>query len=301
MLRIPTLTTFLLPLVLSGSLAAQEQDFANLRLKKLISYPETLAYKPDVVTVAVIDTGVSLPSAFKDQVLAGLNVVHPNQDASDQQGHGTAVAGIILGIAPNARILPVMVADQGVGTTEGLIEGIVYAVREGAEIINLSIGVTDLVWDKVTAVVGAEKMRQVFFVVAAGNSGDRYISARRAPDNLILVGATNLDKARLASYSVWGTKVQIAAPAGSASDGIWTYKVSPDGELRKFNGTSGATPVVAGAAALLKSQKKNLTPVEIKEALLDSSCEIPQLKRWIDHGRLLNVGRLLNQPSTCPK
>lgn len=293
----PSVVTLILPL----ALVAHAEDPANIRLKTLISYPSTMAYPANSVIVAVIDTGVSLPAYLKNHVLSGANVIRPNESAGDHQGHGTAVAGVILQIAPNARILPVMVADEGIGSTEGLIDGIVYAINQGAQVINLSIGVTDLVWEKVTGIVGPEKIKRPLFVVAAGNSGDRYITRKPVADNVIIVGATELDKPILASYSVWGNKVQMAAPAGSANDGIWTFQVVPENSHRLFNGTSGATPVVAGAAALLKSQQRELSAAELKSALLKSSCSIPKLRRWIEQGRLLNVGRLLKQSTDCPK
>jgi len=115
----------------------------------------------------------------------------------------------------------------------------------------------------------------------------------------LIVGATELNSSRIASYSVWGRGVEIAAPSGEIGDGIWTYRAFPENQRRTFNGTSAAAPVVSGAAALLKAQYPELSAAELKKALLQTSCSLPTLKSIIENGRMLNVGRLLKQSSTC--
>jgi subtilisin family serine protease len=291
------LTSLLFPL----GLWAQSADPANLRLKKLISYPETLSYSTQSVLVAVLDTGVSLPGTLKNQVLPGTNIVQPRESSADNQGHGTAVAGIILAMAPNARILPVVVASDGIGTTEGLVDGMVYAIKQGASIISVSMEAPPGILLKVSQIIGPERVKQTLFVFAAGNSGAKFRSWDKVSDNLLIVGATELNSSRIASYSVWGDEVQIAAPAGAIDDGIWTYRAFSENQFRLFNGTSAATPVVSGAAALLKSQQPELSPSDLKRTLLQTSCSLPALKNLIEEGRLLNVGRLLKQSTSCPK
>lgn len=290
----------LILLLVPVSLMAQVSDPANLRLRNLISYPATLSYPTESVLVAVVDTGVSLPRPLKNQVLKGANILRPRESAADTQGHGTAVAGIILELAPNARILPVVVAADGISTTESLIDGLAYAVQQGAQIVSVSMEVPLKILRDVALVVGTEKVRKTLFVFAAGNSGFQYEAGGHIPDNLLIVGATELNSTRIATYSVWGNGVQIAAPAGDIGDGISTYRAFPENELRRFNGTSAATPVVSGAAALLKAQHPELSAAELKKALLQTSCSLPTLKNVIEKGRMLNVGRLLKQSSSCP-
>lgn len=291
----------LISLLLPVSLLAQIKDPANLRLRKLISYPATLSYSTESVLVAVLDTGVSLPAPLKNQVLSGSNILQAQESSADPSGHGTAVAGIILDIAPNARILPVVVAADGLGTTEGTLAGIIYAINQGAQIISLSMEVSVNVLAEVSRVVGAEKMKATLFVFAAGNSGDQLTEWTSIPDNVLFVGAMELNTLRLTTYSVWGHQVQITAPAGDVDDGLTTYRAFPENERRLFNGTSAATPVVSGAAALLKAQQPELSAAELKKALLQSSCSVPTLKNLIEGGRLVNVGRLLKQSSNCPQ
>jgi subtilisin family serine protease len=291
----------LISLLVPVSLMAQNADPANMRLRKLISYPATLSYSTESVLVAVVDTGVSLPAPWKNQVLPGANILRPRESTADTQGHGTAVAGIILELAPNARILPVAVAADGISTTESLIDGIAYAINQGAQIISVSIEAPIEILNKVALIVGTERIKEPLFVFAAGNSGSQYRLSNKVPDNLLIVGATELDSSRIATYSVWGSGVQIAAPAGDVDDGIWTYRAFPENEHRTFNGTSAATPVVSAAAALLKAQQPELSAFELKKALLKTSCSMPTLKTLIENGHLLNVGRLLKQSSSCPR
>jgi membrane-anchored mycosin MYCP len=291
----------LISLLLPLSLMAQVVDPANLRLKKLISYPATLSYSTESVLVAVLDTGVSLPEPFKSQVLKGTNVVRPRESTADLEGHGTAVAGIILEMAPNVRILPVVVASDGIGTTEGIVDGMVYAIHQGAHIINVSMGVPIEILNKVAGIVGAEKVKETFFIFSAGNTGGQYETSSQIPENLLIVGAAELNSFRIASYSVWGKGVEIAAPAGNSGDGIWTYRAFPENQRRTFNGTSAAAPLVSGAAALLKAQHPELSAAELKKALLETSCSLSTLKNIIEKGRLLNVGRLLEHSSSCPR
>jgi len=289
----------LISLLLPLSLMAQN-DPANLRLQSLVSYPAALSYPPQSVIVAVVDTGVSLPAPLKKQVLAGGNVVKPEQSSADTHGHGTAVAGIILEVAPNARILPVMVAPGGQADIQNLIDGMVYSINHGAKIINISMQCPIELLDEVERVVGPEKVKETLFIFAAGNSGEQYrLGTEDVPENLLLVGATELNSSRIAMYSEWGPGVQIAAPAGETGDGIWTYKTNPTDQRRSFNGTSGAAPVVAGAAALLLAQQPDLSAAQLKKAILQSSCSLPTLNNIIEGARMLNVGRLLNPSTSC--
>lgn len=274
-------------------------DLANLRLQKWTAYPETLSYPARSVVVAVIDTGVSLPSHLKKQVLAGINIEKPLAHSVDKVGHGTAVAGIVLEVAPNALILPIMVAGDGQADIQSLIDGMVYAINQGAKIINISMQCPLGLLDEVARVVGTEKVKETLFVVAAGNSGTQYQHYEKTPDNVLVVGATELDSARIAGYSDWGEQVEIAAPSGANGDGITTYKIDSETQRRVFNGTSGAAPVVSGAAALLLAQEPELSAIELKTAILQSSCSRSTLKNIIAGARMLHIGRLLKQTSDC--
>ncbi|MDI6901884.1 MAG: S8 family serine peptidase [Anaerosomatales bacterium] len=232
------------------------------------------------VTVAVIDTGVDLdhPDLIgKIDTARDWDFIAGDAVADDDNGHGTHVAGLIAattnntigiaGAAPEVRILPVKVlTSAGTGTAESLAQGINYAVAQGADIINMSLGGPAGGPVMQTAVQNAVAAG-VVVVAASGNLG--YSSAVFYPaayPECLAVGATTVDDER-ASYSNAGLPLDVMAPGG-ASDGL-VYSTVPYGDPPygwKY-GTSMAAPHVAAAAALLRSNDPSLTVAEIHAAL----------------------------------
>lgn len=217
------------------------------------------------VVVAVIDTGVSaLPDLPADRILEGRSFVPGAPTAKDDHGHGTHVAGTIAqetnngvgaaGLAPNVRILPLKVlTSSGFGTSAWIAAAIDEAVDQGADVINLSLGGghSDVV---VNAVEKARKAG-VVVVAAAGNSGRQGIGSPADAPSAIAVTAVGPDDA-LAPYSSWGKGVEIAAPGGNKQikdGGIVQATIDGKGgqQLAEWQGTSMASPHVAGAAAVL--------------------------------------------------
>lgn len=223
------------------------------------------------VRVAVIDTGVGKTGEDKPKyLLTGKDFVDGDADASDLNGHGSHVAGTIaqatnngkgcVGVAPDAEILPLRVLDaNGSGDAYATAEAIVYAADHGAQVINLSLGSpssTQVERDAVRYAVD----RGVVIVAATGNEGARSVSYPAAYDGVLAVGATRYD-GTVTAYSNGGSAVDLVAPGGDTSidqngdgygDGILQEVIV--GSQRGYNffeGTSMATPHVAGAAALL--------------------------------------------------
>ncbi|WP_394138503.1 S8 family peptidase [Cytobacillus oceanisediminis] len=226
------------------------------------------------VTVAVIDTGMDVKHAdIKSKVLPPYNVLDPaKQPFTDS--HGTHVAGIIAsekdngigghGINPNAKILPIDVFGGQWGTSDyAVAEGILYAVSQKADVINMSLGgpmESPILEEAVKKAVDAG----ITVVAAAGNDYGESISYPAAYEGVISVSATN-DKNKLAEFSSYGAYVDIAAPGESVYSTMFDFlKGSTFAEL---SGTSMATPVVAGVASLIKSKYPNLKPHEV-EAIL---------------------------------
>jgi subtilisin family serine protease len=224
------------------------------------------------IVVAVVDTGVSAGNDGFDNLMTGYDFVDNDSDASDANGHGTHVAGTIaqatnngLGVAsmaPGASILPVRVLDQdGAGTSDGVAAGIIYSVDNGAQIINLSLG-GDAYSQVIADACDYAEAAGVLVVAATGNEGySDFISYPAALDSTVAVGAVDLNSEATA-YSNKGDEIDMVAPGGDLSqdadgDGY------PDGVLQEtsvngdapnfwfFEGTSMATPHVAGAAAVL--------------------------------------------------
>jgi serine protease len=250
------------------------------------------------VIVAVIDTGVSavedLPA---DRLLPGVSFVPGVTAADDDNGHGTHVAGTIAqatnntlgvaGMAPFAKILPVKVlGGSGGGTSEQVAAGIDWAADQGAQVINLSLG--SPVYSKVVQIAAQKaRARGVLIVAATGNDGKFGPSYPGALREVIGVSAFGPDGS-LAPYSNWGLGTDISAPGGDKrlkNGGILQDTIDEEGHFyRELQGTSMATPHVAGALAALLSTGV-LSPDQAEAALLagaDGSMWDPRF----GHGRV---------------
>lgn len=219
------------------------------------------------ITVAVLDTGVDAGHPdLAGRILPGFDATRRRSGGtSDPNGHGTHVAGSIVGsgavsgIAPDSLILPVRVMNaNGGGNTADIVAGIVWAVNHGANIINMSLGSRDP--DKAEeAAIRWARSRGVVVVAAVGNDGskrsmfpagygDSKKNAVDAIDPVIGVGAVNRGGAR-APFSQRGNPVDVVAP------GVRVFSTYPRsrGSYAWESGTSMSAPFVAGAAALVMS------------------------------------------------
>jgi serine protease len=255
------------------------------------------------ITVAVIDTGVTKVADLNTtQVLDGVSFVRGADTAADDNGHGTHVAGTIAqsthnaigvtGLAPEAIILPIKVlSGSGYGRSEWVAAGIDEAVDQGADVINLSLGGSN---SKVIQNAAKKAVEAgVIVVAAAGNSGRKGVSSPANVPGVIAVSATGPDD-ELAPYSSWGKEVAISAPGGNkkkAGGGILQDTISSESAeghaFREFQGTSMATPHVAGAAAVLLSAGAG-SPKQVRDILLESSLDLgaPGPDPKFGHGRL---------------
>ncbi|MFD2442754.1 S8 family serine peptidase [Bacillus sp. CGMCC 1.16607] len=226
------------------------------------------------VKVAVIDTGMdSKHPELKGQLLPSFNTVSPiNPGLPDS--HGTHVAGIIAGkkdngiggygINPNATIIPIDVFDRGWGATDyAIAQGILQAIKSGAQVINMSLGgpfTSPLIEDAVKQAVE----KNIVVVAAAGNEGSDWTNYPAGYEGVISVGSTNAKK-ELSTYSSFGTSVDVVAPGEEVYSSI--YEIEKLSSFRKMSGTSMASPVVAGVASLLLTKHPNLTPAQVEYIL----------------------------------
>lgn len=220
-------------------------------------------------------------NGFIDDV-HGWNFAQGNNSPIDQNQHGTHVSGIIgaqgnnsigtVGINWNVSIMPVQFLDaNGSGTTDHGIETILYATRNGARIINASWGGADNSQALRDAIQYANQHGTLFVVAAGNNSGDNdtqptYPAAFDLP-GLVAVASSSA-VGTLSSFSNYGqTRVALAAPG---SDILSTL---PGARWGRLSGTSMASPMVAGVAALILSKKNDLSVLELKNALLNAVVE----------------------------
>ncbi|CAM5636689.1 S8 family serine peptidase [Streptomyces tanashiensis] len=259
-------------------------------------------YDGSGVKIAVLDTGVDRThDDLKTQVVGEKNF-SASADAVDRVGHGTHVASIAVGtgaksggrykgVAPGAKVISGKVLDdEGFGDDSAVIAGMEWAAAEGADVVNLSLGGPDspgvdpleATVDRLTAEKG------ILFAIAAGNEGETGPSSVGSPgsaDSALTVGAVDRND-RLAPFSSTGPRagdgavkpdvtapgvaITAAAAAGSAIDTRPGTPHPAPGYLA-IDGTSMATPHVAGAAAILKQRHPEWKSAELKGALTGSA------------------------------
>jgi subtilisin family serine protease len=211
--------------------------------------------------VAIIDTGIDLdhPALAAAIDLPGVEpgvTESPGDDRPEaldtngdglvdgSLGHGTHVAGIVHAMAPEARLLPVRVLDSdGVGVAFRVAQGIVAAVARGADVINLSLGLSGPS-HAVESAIYLARSAGVVVVAAAGNSGVSTVDLPAGYPSVLAIAGTDADDHK-AEFSDFGGAVDLAAPAEGILSTYW------DGTYARWSGTSMASPFVAGTAALL--------------------------------------------------
>lgn len=235
------------------------------------------------VEVAVLDTGVDASHPdLKERVLNGYDFANGDDDPSDDNGHGTMVAGVIAAVANNGigiagvdkkcKILPVKVAGaDGNFYSSDIINGIYYAVDRGADVINMSFGgQTDAAYDQAIADALWDAYNAGIVLVAASGNDSGAVSFPAALPPVISVGATDKND-NIAEFSNYGPELNLVAP------GVDIYTTYSDGVKEGYasaSGTSMAAPLVSGIAALLLAEKPDLKPRQV-EWLMEHSAFMP--------------------------
>lgn len=261
---------------------------ADLPLIGVATAWQTTIGSPSVV-VAVVDTGTT--TTHED--LAGTAFVSPHDvttgeaSAVDEDGHGTHVTGTIAaqtnngkgiaGIAPAVRIMPVKVFDaSGSSYLSYVLDGVDYAVANGAKIINMSLG-GSLPPESVAAAqptIDAAHDAGVTIIASAGNDGDGSIQYPCAFDHVFCVAATDNSDAH-ASFSNFNAYVDISAPGVSITSTYPSFGCSGSPSCYWIlSGTSMAAPHVAGVAALVLSAWPTDTPDQIETALKSTAVDL---------------------------
>jgi type VII secretion-associated serine protease mycosin len=215
------------------------------------------------VVVAVVDSGVD--SSHQDlagAILPGFNVAGTDDARTDSDGHGTAMAGLIvgrgqqggrgvLGVAPDAVVLPVRIGDR---SRPLIAEAISWAVQHGAKVISVAVGEAGN--SKLEAAVQDALDADVVIVASMGNRPKTGVQAPARYSGVIAV--TGVDRGgTIAEISVTGPEAVLAAPA------VDIVSTNAGGGYRVGTGTSDATAIIAGVAALVRSKFPQLSAEEV--------------------------------------
>jgi subtilisin family serine protease len=285
-------------LSMRGDSGAEEPQGSNLwRAIRMPGVPDGV--DGSGILVAVVDSGVeALVPNLRGQVLPGKDFnKNPTKrgwhDPVMFGGHGTGVASIIVGkgrgtgvrgVAPGARVLPVRVANShGTSPDARIARAIRWAVAQDVDVINLSMG-DDKSNDELNAAIRYAVRKGVIFVAGAGNDGPDNAGPfyPAAIPDAIAVGGTGRNQSRVAGFSCRGDWVDLVAP------GTWVPQTSNDGSKGVANGTSFASPFVAGVAALMLQANPNLKQEQVRRILTSTAIDIavPGFDIEAGHGRL---------------
>jgi serine protease len=236
------------------------------------------------VTVAVIDTGISRVRDLAETKFAkGYDFVNDRENASDDNGHGTHVAGTIaqatnnswgvVGIAYEATLMPLKVlAESGDGTVADIAEAIKFAADNGADVINMSLGGSGES-QLMKKAIGYAHKKGVVIIASAGNENRNGASYPARYPHVIGVSATAPNNEK-APYSNYGAGVDISAPGGSEAGKILQETIDAENKSEPvflgLQGTSMASPHVAGVAALIKALGVS-NPTEVLDILKNSA------------------------------
>ncbi|HEY6596315.1 MAG TPA: S8 family serine peptidase [Asanoa sp.] len=255
---------------------------AQRSVLEAVRWPEArnLAGTPAAgLVVAVVDTGVAANHPdLAGRVLPGYDATGAGTGGADDNGHGTAVAGIVAGktgndegisgVASGVSILPVKVLDaDGYGYDSDVAEGVRWAADHGADIINMSLsglGSTTVLADA----VAYAHSRGVVLVAAVGNFIGGALTYPASYPDVLSVGATD-GSGDVVDFSQWNEEVDLVAPG---VDVFTTYGGSSLGYVRA-DGTSFSAALVSGAAALVRTQQPTWSADQVAARLTATARE----------------------------
>lgn len=251
------------------------------------------------VKIAVIDSGCYDHEDLKDNILTGKNYFDNSDDVSDNIGHGTHISGIIAakmndigvtGVAPKTKIVPLKCFDNNESTTVDMLVSAIYDAVNlyKCQIINMSWGMTDnneLIEDAVNYAYE----NGVILVAAAGNYYSETLYYPAAYSQVVGVGSVEKDKSK-SDFSQKNNSVFVVAPGRKI---LSTFN---NGDYKELSGTSQATAMVSGLAAVMLSMDKDITPNKFMQLLISESEDLGSLGYDTEYGYgLVNAECLKNK------
>ncbi|GAA1361437.1 S8 family peptidase [Catellatospora chokoriensis] len=269
------------------------------------------------VTVAVIDSGVEGGHPdLTGNVLKGFDtIVGGDGDGwGDDEGHGSSMAGLIaghghgsgnkdgvLGMAPKAKVLPIRISTaKGHGGGDAIAIGIDEAVKRGVKIISISASAPSADSSVLIKAVERAHAAGVLVIAAAGNQPkDFYVAAPGRYPGAVAVGAVD-QQGTVAPVSVRGDEVQLVAPGVDITSTSRINKAT-NTQYRRSSGTSPATAITAGLAALIWSKYPQLTADEVLERMTRTAIDKGPAGRDRDYGYgLIDPVAALTAPAAAP-
>lgn len=274
---------------------------------------------PNIV-IAIVDTGIDVdhpdlagqlvPGRLQSLDLGNAIESFPGEFTNDTHGHGTGVAGTAAAVGNNGiggagmgwnfSIMPIKVTDGITAYTSDIVDGCIWAARNGADIVNASFSGGDS-FSASLAGTGVWDAGGLLFW-AAGNENNELFGFDSSA--YVIVAATTSTDSRWSS-SNFGNPVDIAAPGASI------YMPWVGGGYSIFSGTSFASPIAAGSAAMIWSVNPDLTSEEVQDVLFSTADDIGESQFNVGHGRInlfnavtaalnYNLDQLLSVQSSHP-
>ncbi len=262
-------------------------------------YAQHLSSSSGTVTVAIVDSGAAPIPAISGRTVAGYDFVDNDDNALNDtsiDGHGTFIAGIVAdcSVGTGVEIMPVRVVDSKTGNLSIAVNGIYYAVDNGADVINISLG--GILNDCKTlddALAYAEE-KGVVAVVCSGNAKTNTVNYCPAHnESAITVSALDSNLKFAEIYSNFGDAVDVCAP------GTNIVGYATDGTEKVLTGTSMSAGFVSAAAAMVRLQNPAFTPAQVQSAIKDSCKDlgaegfdiyygygIPKLSKFINESKV---------------
>ncbi|WP_274651721.1 S8 family peptidase [Paenibacillus humicola] len=249
--------------------------------------------KGDGVPVAIIDTGIAPHPDL--HIAGGVNTIG-GRSYTDDNGHGTHVAGIaaalgtngmIPGVAPKVKLFAVKALDAaGEGYISSIIDGIDWCIRNGMKVINMSFGLSGATSSALRQSIQRARRKGIVVIASAGNGGifSGGIDEPASFPETIAVAASTIQN-QIASFSSRGKGIDVAAP-GTAIKSTW-----PGGGYKTLSGTSMASPHVAGGAALLLAINPKLRPYQISRKLRNTALKLSGFSSRSQGAGLIRLAR----------
>ena len=243
------------------------------------------------IIIAVLDTGIDYNHVdLSSNVIAGYDFVNDDNDAMDDNGHGTAVAGIIGAIGNNnkgivgvnwaCKIMPVkVVGSNGTGSYFNIAQGILYATDNNARVLNLSIG--GYAYSEIfEAAIDYAVSAGCVIVAGVGDDNTNTVMYPAGHDGVIGASATE-ESDKISMDSNYGNFLDIYAP------GINIYTTKPNDEYGSESGSSMASAYVAGIAGFVLASSNTLTGAQVQTIIYNNSDWIKMnYKGTYGHGKI---------------